>query len=68
MADEADQAQVQEQRDLAVALRVRFTTLSATGACHSCDAHVRAGRLFCDRDCLDDWERAEAARKREGRA
>jgi hypothetical protein len=26
-----------------------------------------AGRRFCDRDCMDDFERAEKARKLNGR-
>ena len=67
MADEADQAQFVEARDLALALRHRHTTLAATGRCYSCDEDVPDGRKFCDRDCLDDFERVEAARKRGGR-
>ena len=68
MADEADQAQFIEARDLALALRQRHTTLIATGRCYSCDEPVPEGRKFCNRDCLDDFERLEAARKRGGRA
>ena len=67
MADEADQAQFIEQRDLALALRQRHTTLTATGKCYSCDEPVPEGRKFCNRDCLDDFERIEASRKRGGR-
>lgn len=67
MADEADQAQFIEQRDLALALRQRHTTLPAVGRCYSCDADVPAGRKFCDRDCLDDFERVERARRLNGR-
>lgn len=66
MADEADQAQFVEQRDLALALRQRHTTLIATGRCYSCDEDVGPGRKFCNKDCLDDFERREAARKRAG--
>ena len=68
MADEADQAQFVEARDLALALRQRHTTLVAVGRCYSCDADVPEGRKFCGKDCLEDFERVEAARKRAGRA
>jgi hypothetical protein len=64
MADEADQAQFIEERDRNLALRARHSTLTAIGLCYSCGAGVAEGRKFCDRDCLDDFERAEAARKR----
>lgn len=66
MADEADQAQFIEERDRAAALRHRHTTIPAVGRCYSCDADVPAGRKFCDRDCLDDFELRQAARKRSG--
>lgn len=66
MADEADQAQFIEERDRKLALTVRQPQLPATGECHSCEAKVEAPRLFCDSSCREDWERAQAARKRAG--
>jgi hypothetical protein len=68
MADEADQAQFIEERDRNLALRARHATLTAIGLCYSCGDAVPEGRKFCDRDCLDDFERVERARKRGGQA
>jgi len=67
MADVIDQAQFIEERERQLSLRARRPTLQPIGVCYSCDAEVDPGRLFCDCDCREDWERAEAARKREGR-
>jgi hypothetical protein len=64
--DEADAAQHQEALAQQAAMRKRHATLPAIGRCYSCDAQVEAGRKFCDRDCLDDFERIEAARRRAG--
>lgn len=33
--------------------------LPAVGACHWCSASVPAGARFCDKDCLDDYDRME---------
>jgi len=65
--DEADIAQGHEERDRAAALRRRHATLPAVGQCYSCGEPVEDGRRFCDRDCLDDYERAERARRMNGR-
>lgn len=40
--------------------------LPAIGVCHSCDAPVDGGRLFCDGECAADYEKARAARVRNG--
>lgn len=41
--------------------------LIATGRCYNCDETVPAGQLFCDADCRDDHEKAQAAKQRKGR-
>ena len=64
MADEADMASHHEElmRDLAMKRAANHAPdLPATGACHWCDALVPAGARFCDKDCLNDWERARRA-------
>jgi len=67
MPDDGDDAQRVEELLRRAALGPRKTALSAIGRCYSCDDEVPPGRQFCDRDCLDDWERYEAARKRGGK-
>ena len=66
MSDIADDAERREEQHRADALKVRLPTLKACGACHSCTTPIRDGLLFCDKDCADDWERAEAAKRRNG--
>jgi hypothetical protein len=65
--DDADIAQGHEERDRAVALRRRHATLPAVGQCYSCAEPVEGSLRFCDRDCLDDYERSEKARRMNGR-
>jgi hypothetical protein len=65
--DEADIAQGHEERDRAAALRRRHATLPASGQCYSCAELVEGGARFCNKDCLDDYERAEKARRMNGR-
>jgi hypothetical protein len=61
--DEADAAAHQEELARAAALRRRHATLPAVGVCYSCAERVDDGRRFCDKDCLADWEKREAARR-----
>jgi hypothetical protein len=63
MSDEFDMASVQEEIYLAAALSRRHATLPAVGVCYSCAERVSEGRRFCDKDCLADWEKREAARR-----
>lgn len=35
--------------------------LEPIGACHYCNEYIRDGRLFCCKECSDDWE---ASKKR----
>jgi len=69
--DEADLAYDSEQRHLSQALaaqRRRNDVLQqATGSCHFCgNTEGIADRLFCDRDCADDWEYENALRRKLG--
>ena len=42
-------------------------SLVAVGFCHNCGEPVSVGKLFCDKDCMTDYENEQAARKRNGR-
>ena len=64
--DDADAADITAEQHLQRALARRQATLPAVGQCYSCGEPVDAGRRFCDRDCMDDFERAERARKLNG--
>lgn len=57
MSDAADESQRTEELNLAAARMRRKPTLLATGRCYNCEEPVGAGRLFCDQDCRDDYER-----------
>lgn len=64
--DEADMAQAQEENALKTALSRRYETLRAIGYCYSCNEQLAGALRFCDRDCMEDWERVQAARRRNG--
>ncbi|MFN8993262.1 MAG: hypothetical protein ACK5X3_06315 [Pseudomonadota bacterium] len=68
MSDEADAADATVEQHLRDALARRRASLPAVGQCYSCAEPVDDGRRFCDRDCLDDYERAERARRVNGRS
>jgi len=65
--DDADAADLTQQQALASALKRRHATLPAVGTCYFCSEHVEGSRRFCDADCMQDWERVEAARRLKGR-
>ena len=65
--DEADAADATVEQHLKRALARRHATLPAVGQCYSCAEPVEGSLRFCDRECLDDYERAEKARKMNGR-
>jgi predicted nucleic acid-binding Zn ribbon protein len=65
--DEADAADATVEQHLKRALARRNATLPAVGQCYSCAEPVDDGRRFCDADCRQDWERAEKARRMNGR-
>ena len=71
--DEADRAQAREEefRDDAEAQRRRHWqahALKPTGFCHWCNEPVRGKLLFCDKDCMEDYEADQAHKRREGNA
>jgi hypothetical protein len=70
MPDEGDISQELEAHALAVALEnVKHSTISLSprGKCHNCDEQVVNPQLFCDHLCRDDYDRRQAAAKRNGR-
>lgn len=57
MADEADIAQENIERDLALLLRRRLPQgPAATGECLWCGEPLDAGRRWCDAECRDAWQ------------
>lgn len=64
MADEADHAQELEQLalDHALAARRPGVRLAPRGFCHNCNGPVEAPRIFCDKDCADDYESLQRAK------
>lgn len=71
--DIADMAEAAEQRfrDAALAAsRSKAQHLAPCGRCYWCDETIQAGTLFCRPDvggsCRDDYEREQAARRRNG--
>lgn len=66
MADDADVSQARMEAEEAQRKASRnWTMLPDLGQCYNCLDYID-GR-FCDADCLSDWERREAARRRNGR-
>jgi hypothetical protein len=74
MADEADHAHELEQLALSEALARRKpdSRLTPRGSCHNCGEKLapRKGpkglehvQIFCDKDCADDWETMQNARR-----
>ena len=70
--DIADRADIAIQRELdagLAAVRARAATATVTtGKCFYCDDAVGEGMRFCDRDCAREFERQQAARRRNGKA
>jgi len=70
MTDIFDQASDREQLEREMAIRFSRTAheIPATGFCLSCGEAMDApSRRFCDSFCRDDFQKAEDARKRNGR-
>jgi hypothetical protein len=67
MSDEADAADITAEQHLKDALTRRRASLPAVGQCYSCAEPVEGSQRFCNKDCLDDYERAEKARRMNGR-
>ena len=68
--DDIDRAQEREQFDRDMSIRCQqehMRWLDPDGACHFCAATVADGARFCDKDCLDDWQREQDARRIRGR-
>ena len=53
-ADSNDNASLEEERHLKLALSIRKQVLPKTGFCYNCKDTVE--HTFCDNDCKSDWE------------
>lgn len=65
--DDLDRASEREteERDYHISEARRRESMPITGACYWC-GEMTAG-LFCCKECMQDWQRAEGARKRNGK-
>ena len=59
--DDADRAEEKIENAVADALdkvrrRMEARELEPIGACHWCNEYVKDTRLFCCKECSDDWE------------
>lgn len=68
MSDHADNADSRIYRTIAAGLAAarRAPALQPDCRCHFCDEVVEVGRLFCDQDCRDDYEKRRASLRRTG--
>ena len=69
LMDISDRATQREEFDRHIAMLKHAAYapgLPVTGACHWCDALLPAGARFCDKDCLDGWQREQDASQRGG--
>jgi predicted nucleic acid-binding Zn ribbon protein len=68
MPDLADLAQAQNERVTGIMLTRRLPEAPpASGSCLHCGAPLPRGGRWCDAECRDDWERLDAALRRQGR-
>ena len=59
-----DQATEREEKERELALaaaRRNVTVLPFTGVCHNCEALTAPSVRFCDKLCLEDYERRKRA-------
>lgn len=61
MSDDADRAEDRIEATLEDSLaqvrhRMAYRELEPCGSCHWCNDDVSGGRLFCCRECSDDFE------------
>ncbi len=70
MSDEADRADGIIENMIADGIeRVRRKLercLPSIGVCHNCESPISGGRVFCSKDCSDDFDARREARKRNG--
>lgn len=70
MADEADRAdeyiETERQRQIEAA-RQSAQERPPSGRCRFCKEELDPWESYCDSDCRDDFEREQAAKRRNGR-
>lgn len=63
--DDAELAMKHEELARKIALAKRQKVLSSTGYCHYCAEPVKSAALFCDTDCLIEYENEAEIRARQ---
>lgn len=67
-ADRADSKIEQVINDgMARARRNMERALPYIGSCHWCEGDVPPGRIFCSKECADDYDAEREARRRNGK-
>lgn len=67
MADEADMTADRMEAEEAFRRKQRLVPpkqLQPVGACHWCEEILDDHTIFCDNNCRDDWQKDDAANKR----
>ena len=54
--DDAERAMRHEELSRQIAMTKRYPILSPTGYCHYCSEKVKGSALFCDAECLIEYE------------
>ncbi len=65
--DFGDMGSLVTERDTQTAIaaaRQSGSKLESRGTCYACDEELK-GRLFCNADCRDEWERLQKLRSRQ---
>lgn len=70
MADEVDrgndQAEMRLQAHIESTRRLAAHGLQPVGECYNCLEPVGEGRVFCDAECREDYDRRDTVRRRTG--
>ena len=69
MPDEMDYAvekadKLHEFKLMEARQRANTREIEPTGNCHWCEEPTVEGRLFCNKDCSDDWDRSRRSYKK----
>jgi hypothetical protein len=72
MSDDADRAEERIEAAISDAIahvrhKMKQASISPCNACHFCGEWVKAGVLFCSRECASDWQYQQDRKKAQGR-
>ena len=67
MTDDVDRASEREELHRNDALTFRFPELKPLGYCYWCSSGVGGSMVFCSRECVQDYQKVQDAKKRNGK-